>query len=103
MNTQTMPNESALLMYEASKRSYEKQITDLSRIVNSKILSASVFFTCSEKNTCNLFSHQVLYSGASMIPPELKDFLKLHICALQEAVQELSKKIKELQGFTPIH
>jgi len=52
-----MSNE--LFMYEANKRAYEKQITDLSRIVKSKILSANVFVTCSE-NHGSLFSHQVL-------------------------------------------
>ena len=97
MNTQTMPNEATLIMYEASKRAYEKQVTNLTRIVNSKVLSANLFFTCSEKNGAVLFSDQVLYSGASMIPPELKDFLKRHICALQEAVREIDKKITELQ------
>jgi len=97
MNTITSNNlADTLVMYQANKRAYEKQITDLSRVVNSKILSASVFFTCSEKHSSYLFSHQVLYSGHSMIPPELTDFLKLHIQALQEAVQIINKKINIL-------
>jgi hypothetical protein len=86
-----------LVMYQANKRAYEKQIDDLSRVVKSKILSASIFFTCSERQGTTLFSHQVLYSGCSMIPPELTDFLKLHIQALQEAVQIINKKITSLQ------
>jgi len=99
-NTITSKLSSDLVMYQANKRVYEKQIDDLSRVVKSKILSASIFFTCSERHGTNLFSHQVLYSGCRMIPPELTDFLKLHIQALQEAVQIIDKKINSLQHCT---
>lgn len=89
-----------LAMYQANKRAYEKQIDNLSRIVKSKILSASIFFTCSERHGTNFFSDQVLYSGCSNIPPELTDFLKLHIQALQEAAQIINDKINSLQHCT---
>jgi len=81
-------------MYEAAKQSYLKEAAALKRVIGSKILSASVFFTCNQVQTGEYFSHQVVYKhDTGGIPPEFTDFIKLHIDALEDAAKLIDEKI----------
>ena len=92
MNNQELP------AYEALKKSYDKNISLLEKLLANKITNISLFFQGVENNTLNEFSHQVLFSRQTM-PPSIiewmhnyKLFLKAESTLIEQQITHLQKQ-----------